>query len=1620
MEARQLVELSKSIDKWAEQLLDTGKKNNLVSFKDRKSSTLELLKPSAEEIFQELSSDTPKSFELFNPAQILDGETHDYDATSAYNTSLDVINHKHMYTKSEFLEKFSHSIRSSQALAYSTSGDPIATARAIMKNSNEIMKETGINVAHIACGFIHWKDTNYADTVRDAPLLLIPIQIVHKAFTDPCVISVLDNEVLINKTFSCKLNNEYGITLPEYTNGTTLETYIERAQHVVSPLGWEISRECKVGLFAFAKINMYMDLKYNKDKILNNSIVARLLGASSDFYDNPNQDIDEYEAAHDPIIDLCTVVDADSSQIDAIELAKSGQSFVLQGPPGTGKSQTITNIIAECLHDGKKVLFVSEKLAALKVVYNKMEQVGIADFCLPLHSNKANKKDIIKNICENFDIQKNKIDQQKVDEELRAKIAAKEQLDSYDYNLHSIRPVINKSLYDLFECHAKFDKNPDVICEVQDISTLGPDYLDTATSLLTAYVDYLPTIGYDYHDNPWYGYINQNTSLIEETRIQDSMSTLANMLRELQAHAAAISKRYAISCTCLKDILFWKSFFSFAGESTLITPALLQKQNFASIYASLQQLKTLSDQIHLSAQKLSYCNDRIYELDGLAYYNDLQHLKSVFFRIFNSGYRKIVSDVRSCMKTNKKPAYDELVLLMGALSTYQNAMNKYPSIEACVISMLGPAYKGVETNWDYVSEQMDTLKQMISDENSFEQLEKLGQFEQLEKHSSFLSERKIFTDYANRISSVLDESSIQNLDYMCSNFDKEIVDIKSMSLDDAQTKLNGCLSTFDRLHQWCAFRELLHNSKNIGILAFIDDTIKNNVNKDAIVGTFKKQFYLQWIDLIIRSNGALSQFSRLSQDRAVKKFAEKDVEQFKINQLTLRGKLASACPEPNCAAPGSPLSVLLRENQKSRSKMDIRTLLKDTGVLVQQVKPCFMMSPLSVSTYLDYDCMNFDIVIFDEASQMFPWDAICAISRAKQAVIVGDSKQMPPTNFFSAVISDDDIDDDDDDIRSFGSILDLASAVLPQVRLNWHYRSRCEELIAFSNKNFYDGKLISFPSAQHDSQGLGIDYYYVNGEFDRSSHNNKKEAEYVVDLIYKHIDTYPARSLGVVAFSQSQQNLIDKLLYRRRQSTPEKEFFFDENKEDTFFIKNLETVQGDERDTIIFSVGYGPDAKGVLSLNFGPLNRDGGEKRLNVAVTRAKYNIQVASSMHATDIDLSRTKSEGVRLLRAYLDFAEHGQIALERTERVGNADQFDSDFEFEVCEFLRNHGFAVDTQVGCSGFRIDLGLKMRNSSDYVLAIECDGASYHSSKNARDRDRLRQTVLEHMGWKFYRIWSTEWFRNRIIEQEKLLAAATKAVNMNYIHAANTSDSITVLSDKRTGAFENASADVANSPQDSYGKHAKHFNHTDSHCEYIKDMSSLEYTYSKNLDGISHPVETDHLSFDTYKMVDCRRIFSEHGYTGFKEIIKDILEVEAPLSEKLLLQRIVWYFHHEKVTSAVQKSFDANMRGCEKLGIIRRHGFLYLEDKPIVFRVPGDSTRSFNQIAPEEIGEGMLRVISKNIQVTEDGLYKFIADLYGKKRMGKYDAEALHAALLMLLKSGKIVEHDNQITLGNTQ
>ena len=634
------------------------------------------------------------------------------------------------------------------------------------------------------------------------------------------------------------------------------------------------------------------------------------------------------------------------------------------------------------------------------------------------------------------------------------------------------------------------------------------------------------------------------------------------------------------------------------------------------------------------------------------------------------------------------------------------------------------------------------------------------------------------------------------------------------------------------------------------------------------------------------------------------------------------------------------------------------------------------MSPLSVSTFLDPEKISFDTIVFDEASQIFPQDAIGAIYRGKQLIVVGDSRQMPPSNFFN---SSSDIDDDDEevgDVTDFESILDICSSVFTTEQLAWHYRSHYEQLIAFSNFNFYNNNLVTFPSSTTDHKGIGVDYYFVDGVFDRKSKTNRAEAEFIVDLIYQNIEEHPDRSLGVVAFSVAQQNMIDKLLSKKREADPSYEWFFKPDFAEPFFIKNLETVQGDERDTIIFSVAYAKDSQGRFIHNFGPLNREGGERRLNVAVTRAKDNVQLVASIHYTDINLNNTGSEGVRLLRAYLDYAQNGEQALERTITASEQDQFDSYFEQEVCDFLRDNGFTVDTQVGCSGFKIDLGLRKPDSSNYLLAIECDGATYHSSRNARDRDSLRQRILENMGWQFYRIWSTAWYRNPTVEKERLLQAAKDAISK-----ANT-----LVEAKKSPA------------------------------EHVPDAvpESIEARFSTE-------VKESVSSFPKYTQLDAMRVIYKHmasykNRVTLQSAIREILETEAPLSEEFLLKRIVGFFVRKKVTKVVIDEYEREMYRCGNMGIIRRNGFLYLQGmNDIKLRVPGDR-RDIKYVSTEELADGFYTLIEQNVTASKDGLYKTMTNLLGFNRTGDAILSRYDTALRSLINTGRVVAEGNMLSV----
>ncbi len=559
------------------------------------------------------------------------------------------------------------------------------------------------------------------------------------------------------------------------------------------------------------------------------------------------------------------------------------------------------------------------------------------------------------------------------------------------------------------------------------------------------------------------------------------------------------------------------------------------------------------------------------------------------------------------------------------------------------------------------------------------------------------------------------------------------------------------------LSDWIDFRHLPDRFAHLGLRAFWDNLWQNPPPPQQVVDIFLKSFWSAWIEAVFAQDPVLLNFRRAEHEQLLAEFRTLDKESIQKGAGRVIQGILQANPVNALTEEGG---LLFKEAHKKTKHLPLRRLFQAIPKLVLNLKPCLLMSPLSVSQFLPAvaDQMQFDVVVFDEASQILPEDALGAIYRGKQVVITGDNQQLPPTTFFQQMAGGDDLEEATaDDTALFESILDAClGAGLPRQLLRWHYRSRHEHLIAFSNERFYEGRLVTFPAALHDSPDLGVKFHHVpDGVYDRGGRrDNPREAQVVADLVLEHFRANPDLTLGVIAFSYSQMNAIEDEIDRRLRAEPGMEKFFQGDRLEGFFVKNLETVQGDERDVILLSVGYGRDAEGKLAHHFGPLNREGGARRLNVAVTRARRKLILVSSLQARDLDAAA--STNVAHLRQYLDFAQRGITALRPEEADSTNGQAAHNLEAEVLEELAKLGYRGVSQVGCGAYRIDLGVvDPKNPGRFLLGIEFDGPSYNQAGTARDRDRLRPEVLRQLGWKLERIWSPDWLYRRAEVVERL-------------------------------------------------------------------------------------------------------------------------------------------------------------------------------------------------------------------------------------------------------------------------
>jgi len=581
-----------------------------------------------------------------------------------------------------------------------------------------------------------------------------------------------------------------------------------------------------------------------------------------------------------------------------------------------------------------------------------------------------------------------------------------------------------------------------------------------------------------------------------------------------------------------------------------------------------------------------------------------------------------------------------------------------------------------------------------------------------------------------------------------------------------------------RLRDWASWQRVRDEALQLELAPLVASLESGTIATDAIEAEFEIA-YCRWFAVQrMDAEPLLCNFKPGEHADCIARFRKIDDHLSKLASQYIRAKICGSIPAKEEVAKGGGYGALRHQLQLQRPSKAIRQLATEMGDAFTQLAPCMLMSPLSIAQYLPTDQSLFDLVIFDEASQITPWDAIGAMARGKQVIIAGDPKQMPPTNDFQKQGSVN--NDDDDTEEDMDSILEeCLAAGVPEINLDWHYRSRHESLITFSNHRYYGNRLVTFPAP--DTRPSAVRWQKVDGVFAKGKERtNAIEAQAIVDEAVRYLrdpkfvdEAGRPLSLGIITMNIQQMSLVERLLDTARARYPGIEHHFSDDRLEPVCVRNLETAQGDERDVILLGVSFGPSEPGgkTMSMNFGKLNGSGGTRRLNVAVTRARREMVVFTSFEPGMIDLTRTSSEGMRDLKAFLEYAQRGKDALASSDK-GSLGGYDSPFEEAVAQELRRRGWQVVPQVGVSKFRIDLGIVHPDlPGDYLLGIECDGATYHSAATARDRDKVRSAILEGLGWKLLRVWSTEWWFNRGRASDQLHLAIVDALEASRLERA---------------------------------------------------------------------------------------------------------------------------------------------------------------------------------------------------------------------------------------------------------
>lgn len=1568
---------------WERKLLDLTLRNNLLSLRITKS-TVQLIFTQLHKLEDSLAMGTefqvlPKPTDWDNPLR----NVGVYQSINLADPVADLIDH-------EFTQK--------RLRSYLTENELNASLTHLYRSSRLSLEENGANTLYISLGMLKWFETPESERSRYAPILLMPVEIIRKSAQKGYVIRTREEETMMNITLLEMLRQDFGINigglenLPKDESGVDLKMVFNIIrQGIMTKPRWDVEEQIFLGTFSFSKFIMWNDIHRNSEKLSENKIVASLISGKIEWdAQEESSDSISFDEKHHPAT-IVLPISADSSQLAAIAESISDKSFVLHGPPGTGKSQTITNIISNALYNGKKVLFVAEKMAALSVVRDRLEKIGLGPFCLELHSNKSKKSSVLEQLKRTTNISRVNPPENFRSEAERLHILRTE-LNAYVQALHKKYPF-GFSVFDCFSVDAQLKAIPDEVKFTSEaLETLSKTDItgwDDIVEELQAAGSLLPHP----HNHPLQAI---NTKIYSQQLKADAKGILGKYLQALEnckASCNSLCTKHHIDTPITTEQQL--------DALNTISRLLLILPDTPSTLFNTSNVEQLLNQV-LGICEYGIKRDQLRDdlLKGfqksILNFNAEQTLtdwNEASEKWFLPKYFKQSSIKKSLKKlsVNNKIDNGDVVPLLEKIIEYDQEQKLIEKNAGFLMPLIGFMWQSGDCDWQKLVLISNTIihinREIIivtgstakakawRDNIATELSEGSKNFQSI--HGKPLQE---FTDSYLLVKSLGRELTVA--------LEIDFTTLKPASenyLDNLETYLTRILDNIEQLKDWVSWLNAKDVATKAGLSSVVLAYESGKIESAHVTNAYKKGLHRSCAEYIIQKEPALSLFNgKLFEDK-IRRFREMSQYFEKLTKEELYAKLAAKIPDfTKEALQSSEIGLLQKTIRNNGRAMPIRKLFDSILNLLPRIAPCMLMSPISVAQYFDAAGPKFDLVVFDEASQMPTCEAVGAIARANNMIIVGDPKQMPPTNFFSS----SNIDEDNIEKEDLESILDDCLALsMPSKHLLWHYRSKHESLIAFSNSKYYENKLLTFPSP--DDIATKVNYIPVAGYYDRGkTRQNSFEAKAVIDEIKRRLSDpiLSKRSIGVVTFSSAQQILIQNMFDELLRMHPQLETIAIDNPE-PIFIKNLENVQGDERDVILFSVGYGPDKEGKVSLNFGPLNREGGWRRLNVAVSRARYEMKVYSTLRADQIDVTRSASEGVAGVRAFLEYAEKGRSTL-GIKKTG-AEIIESGFEKLIAEEIRKYGYDVHTNIGCSGYRIDIGIvNKERPSEYILGILCDGNNYNAAKTAKDREITQHEVLKLLGWTLHKIWSTDWWEN----SERVMNYALEAIK----NAELSKDKVVEAPLTKILNTDSMSAPLVLN------------NSTQIKEMPVVDSASVKLEYKVcNLEIVMSTSSDDFLQYRNFQKI--------------REQIRAVVETEAPIMRNLLARRVLAAWGISKLGTRINAQFeqllgDVNLKKTDTDGNTVFWSENLKPDKYTSYRVStaNGQKRDAEDIPPEEIANAVKEILSHQISLPNEELVREASRTFGFARSGTNVELAMKKGINMAIKNGYVLEKGGRI------